>query len=271
MVQKTETQENELLQAQNVSVSLGGQRIVQDVSFSLLSGQWLMLIGPNGAGKSTLIGALSGAVPFQGRITVCGKDARHYKSRELARRLGVLAQNHAVGYGFTVEEVIRMGLYSQKQRLFSPFQKEETVPFAGAEEKVRQAAEATGLTSLLSHSVLTLSGGEVQRTFLAQLFVQDPQILLLDEPANHLDLVYQKQLFSLVSEWLKQPGRAVLSVVHDLTIARYYGTHALLLTQGKQVSCGPVGQVMTPEALQQVFSLDVFDWMKTMYGQWMEK
>ncbi|MFQ9449137.1 MAG: ATP-binding cassette domain-containing protein [Christensenellales bacterium] len=76
-------------------------------------------------------------------------------------------------------------------------------------------------------SVLTLSGGELQRTFLAQVFAQNPQILILDEPANHLDLIYQKHIFSLIETWLRQPGRAVVSVVHDLSLARKYGTHAV--------------------------------------------
>ena len=117
-------------------------------------------------------------------------------------------------------------------------------------------------------SVLTLSGGELQRVFLAQLFAQAPQILLLDEPANHLDLVYQKQIFSLIREWLAQPGRAVLSVVHDLSLARAYGTHAVLMQHGRCVSQGPLDRVLTPENLQQVYGMDVYGWMQDMLKKW---
>jgi iron complex transport system ATP-binding protein len=85
--------------------------------------------------------------------------------------------------------------------------------------KVEEALERTGLTSFRTHSVLTLSGGELQRTFLAQLLAQDPKLLILDEPTNHLDLFYQNQIFALIHEWLK--GRAgPPSDVHDLNLAK---------------------------------------------------
>ena len=118
--------------------------------------------------------------------------------------------------------------------------------------------------------MLTLSGGEMQRVFLAQVFAQNPQVLILDEPANHLDLKYQQHIFSLIQEWLKQPGRAVLSVVHDLSLARRYGTHAILLDHGKTVSQGTISDVMTPENLKQVYGMDVYAWMRDMLSQWQD-
>ena len=117
---------------------------------------------------------------------------------------------------------------------------------------------------------MTLSGGELQRTFLAQLFAQKTKLLILDEPTNHLDLVYQKQVFGLISDWLKTPGRAVVSVVHDLSLARAYGTEAILLHNGKVVSYGPARQTLSPETLNSVYSMDVFAWMRTMLEQWQE-
>ena len=128
----------------------------------------------------------------------------------------------------------------------------------------------TGLAELRHASMLTLSGGETQRVFLAQVFAQDPQVLILDEPANHLDLKYQKHIFSLIREWLKEPGRAVLSVVHDLSLARRYGTHAILMDQGKSVSRGPIGEVMTSGNLEQVYGMNVYEWMQEMLSQWQE-
>ena len=126
----------------------------------------------------------------------------------------------------------------------------------------------TGLTGLRRASMLTLSGGEMQRAFLAQVFAQDPQVLILDEPANHLDLNYQQQIFSLIRDWLKQPGRAVLSVVHDLSLARRYGTHALLLDRGQCVASGAIGDVMTPEHLNGVYGMDVAAWLRELLSQW---
>ena len=133
---------------------------------------------------------------------------------------------------------------------------------------VDNALEAAGLKHLENKSILHLSGGEVQRTFLAQLFAQNPDIMILDEPANHLDLVYQKQVFELIRNWLKTPGRAVISVVHDLSLAKAYGTHCLLLDHGRTAASGSIEDVLNPENLAGVYQMDVYGWMKKMLGQW---
>ena len=250
-----------MLSAENVTVRYGDYVVVDGVSFSLKEGQWLMLAGPNGAGKSTLIHAISQGAPYSGTIRLGGKNIRSYKPVQLAKQLGVLAQHNNVGYSYTVEEVVSLGRYAHSRGFFSA--KDDA-----GEQRVENALKLTGLESLRNQSVLTLSGGELQRTFLAQVFAQDPQILILDEPANHLDLVYQKHIFSLIREWLKQPGRAVVSVVHDLSLARRYGTHAVLMHKGKCISQGTISDVLTPANLERVYDMDVYAWMQEMLGQW---
>ena len=126
----------------------------------------------------------------------------------------------------------------------------------------------TGMTALRRASVLTLSGGELQRAFLAQVFAQNPRLLILDEPANHLDLVYQKQIFSLIGQWLREPGRAVLSIVHDLSLALRYGTHATLLDGGRCVAQGTAREALAPEHLEKVYGMDVRGWMRELLGEW---
>ena len=110
----------------------------------------------------------------------------------------------------------------------------------------------------------------MQRVFLAQVFAQNPQVLILDEPANHLDMKYQQHIFTLIQKWLKEPGRAVLSVVHDLSLARRYGSHAVLMDHGRSISQGRIGEVMTPENLQRVYGMNVYAWMREMLSQWQE-
>ena len=248
-----------MLSVQHVSVRYGERTVVSDLSFSLREGQWLMLVGPNGAGKSTLIEAVSQGVRYTGDILLEGRDIRAYRPAQLARRLGVLAQRNAVGYAYTVEEVVSLGRYAYG--------------FPGARgddgrAQVEQALALTGLTGLRRASVLTLSGGELQRTFLAQVFAQNPRLLLLDEPANHLDLVYQKHIFSLIGQWLREPGRAVMSVVHDLSLARRYGTHAVLMDSGRCAAQGAIGDVLTPDRLEAVYGMDVYGFMRDMLAQW---
>ena len=133
---------------------------------------------------------------------------------------------------------------------------------------MEHALEVTGMKEQRDQSVLTLSGGELQRTFLAQVFAQEPRILLLDEPTNHLDLIYQKQIFALIRDWLKSPGRAVISVVHDLSMAKAYGTHAVLLDRGRTVAAGKVEDVFRPEHLDPVYGMNVSEWMKELLSVW---
>ena len=250
-----------MLQGNHITVRYGGFTAVDDLSFHLSEGQWLMLAGPNGAGKSTLIEAIAQGVPYTGSIQWEGNDARSLKPAQLARRIGVLSQKNTVGYAYTVEEVVGLGRYAYKAGFLSG--RDE-----GGKAQVEQALALTGLTELRRASMLTLSGGETQRVFLAQVFAQNPQALILDEPANHLDLKYQQHIFSLIQDWLKQPGRAVLSVVHDLSLARRFGTHAVLMDHGKCVSQGAVNDVLTPDSLRAVYDMDVYGWMREMLGQW---
>ena len=250
-----------MLRAQNITVRFGDFTAVNGLSLSLEEGQWLMLVGPNGAGKSTLLEALAQGLRYDGTILLESRDIRAYKPTQLARMIGVLSQQHAVGYGYTVEEIVRLGRYAHRGGFLTGRDDDDS-------ERVEEALRLTGMEALRHASVLTLSGGELQRAFLAQAFAQDPKMLLLDEPANHLDLPYQKHIFSLIDTWRRQPGRAVISVVHDLSLARKYGTHALLMNRGQCVAQGPLQSVLTPDHLQGVYDMDVYGWMRDLLNQW---
>lgn len=250
-----------MLEIKGVSVDYGGKKILSDISFSLEAGQWLMIAGPNGAGKSTIVKAISQGCPYSGKILIDGADASKIKAADLARRLGVLSQNHEVTYSFSVREVVSLGRYPYSKSAFSSETSED-------KERIEAAIQATGLAELSDRSVLALSGGELQRTFLAQLFAQDPKVIVLDEPTNNLDLVYQKQIFELIEQWLKQEERAVISIVHDLSLARLYGTDALLLNHGKIVASGEPENVISEKYLSSVYSMDVVGYMRTVLSAW---
>jgi len=252
-----------MLSVQHLTVRYGDLTVLNDVSFALEAGQWLMVAGPNGAGKSTLVHAISKGVPYRGEVWVQGRNIKDMRSFALAKAMGVLSQTHQVGYAFTVEEVVNLGRYAHRKSRFA-FTDEQ------GEKKVHAALEMTGMLPLRRQSVLTLSGGELQRAFLAQVFAQDPNLILLDEPTNHLDLKYQQQMLALIQTWARQPGKAVISVVHDISLARAYGTHAMLLHQGELVAYGNNREVLSKENLQTVYAMDVHGWMREMLDQWKE-
>ncbi|MCR5296083.1 MAG: ABC transporter ATP-binding protein [Clostridiales bacterium] len=250
-----------MLNVSRLSVRYGTKAAVSDVSFQVAEGEWWMIVGPNGAGKSSLAGAISRAVPFTGETFLDKREIRGYKSREFAQKVGMLSQNNANTYAFTVDEVVSMGRYAWHGGYFGAGD-------LSGKAKIQEAIDLTGLQEMRNRSMLTLSGGETQRVFLAQVLAQDPKLLILDEPANHLDLPFQKQFFDMVQEWLKQPGRAVITVMHDLTLAKKYGTHALLMNEGKAAAQGAAAEVLTRENLQAVYGMDVFGWMKELYTAW---
>ena len=250
-----------MLEVEGLTVSYGRLTIVNNVSFSVQPGQWLMIAGPNGAGKSTVINALAGGTAYKGKALLCGKDIKRYKPYERARVMGVLSQTNIVGYAFTAEEIIRLGRYAYAPGIFSRHTDED-------EASVEKAIEMTGLRPVLKQSALTLSGGESQRVFLAQILAQNPPLLLLDEPTNHLDLVYQKQIFTLLKGWLQTPGRAIVSVVHDLSLAMAFGTHALLLDGGQVQTFGPIREALDPGHINAVYHMDVLGWMRDLMSVW---
>ena len=249
-----------LLTVRDLTVRYGSFTALNNAAFTLSAGDWLMLVGPNGAGKSTLVNAVARGVPYTGEILWQGRDIRQLRPRELAREIGVLAQNHAVSYAFTVREIVRMGRYAHSAGFFGGD--------PDGAERVEEALTLTGLSAFAERSVQALSGGELQRVFLAQLFAQDPKLLILDEPTNHLDLIYQKQIFALIEDWRRREGRAVISVVHDLSLARAYGTRALLLSDGVQAAAGTPEEVFAPSVLNAVYGMDVAGWMRDLLGCW---
>ena len=121
-----------------------------------------------------------------------------------------------------------------------------------------------------TRAVRSLSGGEKVKLQIAALLLRGADWLLLDEPTNHLDLIYQKQIFALIGQWLQTPGRAVVSVVHDLSLARAFGTDALLMDSGRKIALGRANDVLTPANLDRVYGMDVAAWMRGLYRQWAE-
>jgi iron complex transport system ATP-binding protein len=255
-----------ILEAKDISVDMGGAHVLRDVSFSVDDNQWLMIIGPNGAGKTTLLNCITNGAPCKGVIKLGGVDIKTLKPRELARHVGFLTQMRHVEYDFTVEEVVSLGRYAHDRRSVFGFGGSKS-----SHEKSRlaisDALRLTGLSDMRNHSALTLSGGEIQRMFLAQALAQSPRLLLLDEPSTHLDPAYQKKIFTIVREWMRLPGRAVISVSHDIFVAKHYADDVLLLKQGELLARGP-GNVFNEQTLKLAYDMDVYGWIKELCETW---
>ena len=249
------------IEAKDLGVCRNGQTLISGVSFTLQAGDWLCVAGPNGAGKSTLLKALIGEWPHTGLLSLDAQPLSGFRPRERARLLGMMGQASFGQFSFTVEEVVRMGRYPYRQGFLHGGDPDEA-------EAVERALEDAGLTGLRNRSVLTLSGGEQQRCALAQALCHQPHVLMLDEPSNHLDLNYQKELYAITDSWRQRTGRAVITVLHDLSAARRYASQALVLTDGCPLACGPPDEALSDDALRDAWQMDVSAWMREMAGVW---
>jgi iron complex transport system ATP-binding protein len=237
-------QESVLLELSTVCLRFGAKQVLHNISFSLQKGEFVGIIGPNGAGKSSLLRLIQGALSAQsGQILLKQRDISCFGTAELARTLAVVSQTTAPLFALTVEQVASMGLLPHK----SWFELNSSYDRA----QVKLALQKTGLSHKSSDVVDTLSGGELQRLYIARALVQQPALLLLDEPTNHLDVQYQHQILQLV----KALGIPLLACLHDLNLAAMYCDKLLLLHQGRQVAFGSVAEVLQPELMAQVFGL----------------
>ncbi len=233
-----------MLKLSAVSLQLAATTVLQDISFSLHHNEFIGVIGPNGAGKTSLLRLIQRAVsPSAGQIFLQKKDLEHYSTAELARTVAVVCQSALPLFALSVEQVASMGLLPHK----SWFEQNNSHDLA----RVGRALAKVGLADKAQQQVDTLSGGELQRLFIARALVQQPGLLLLDEPTNHLDVKYQHQVLQLVRT-LAVP---TLACLHDLNLAALYCDKLLLLHQGCQVRFGTPQQVLQADVLQQVFGL----------------
>ena len=252
-----------VLKIENIFCGYGREDVVKDVSLTVSTGEILSVIGPNGCGKTTLLRAAAGLLPIRsGGVYLDGKSVTEMSHKERARRIALLSQTGTGGdyFDYTVAETVAMGRYAHRDGIFSEASKED-------DEAVRRCTEDAGLTGLETESITRLSGGQLQRVFLARAFAQEPDILFLDEPANHLDLKYVSGLISLLKKWAAA-GRSVIGVFHDPGLAAAVSDRIMLMDKGQTVLCGSPKEVLTSEKMNEVFETDVEAYMKKVTEIW---
>lgn len=236
-----------MLNVVHVSGGYEDKQIVNDVSFSVKKGRMLGILGPNGSGKSTLLKMMSGTLPvMHGDIYIDGQLQKTYKQKALARKMAVLPQLHAHAFSHTVRETVALGRYPHQTGLFSQWSEAD-------EAATEQAMRQTGIAHYRDTSLDYLSGGEQQRTFIAQALAQQAEILLLDEPTNHLDLEHQRQMMDMLKAEVVARGLTVVSIFHDMNLAALYCDELLLLENGRVRAYGAPAEVLTEDEIADVY------------------
>jgi len=236
------------LRGENLTLGYGKKTVARDLHVTIPEGHFTAIIGPNGCGKSTLLRTLSRLMtPLQGSVWLDGEEIQRFKSKEVARRIGLLAQNATTPGDITVQELVARGRYPH-QPLFTRWRKED-------EEAVTRAMQATGITDLAQQSVDTLSGGQRQRAWIAMVLAQETAIMLLDEPTTWLDISHQIDLLELLSELNRSRDYTLAAVLHDLNQACRYATHLIALRDGKIVAEGAPKAIVTPDLIERIYGM----------------
>ncbi len=243
-----------MLEAINITVSVGAKKLLQDVCFRSCPGELTIIIGPNGAGKSTLLKCLTGdQKPSEGAVMLDGTSIWSVPAVELASRRAVLPQSSQLHFPFSVEEVVRLGLVSGSHGLSA----------RQLRPRVLEALERVGLTSCLNRYYQELSGGEKQRVHLARVLCQvwDPKqngranYLFLDEPTASLDLKHQIDVLETGRKYAEEGG-GVIAVLHDIDLACVFADKLFVLNHGNLVAHGTPQDVVTTDLLHSVYHLD---------------
>jgi iron complex transport system ATP-binding protein len=232
--------------------------VLDALSLEVPRGQLLGVIGPNGAGKSTVMRLATGLLaPQRGRVTIGDREVTKIPPRELARTVAAVTQEEALEFPFTALEVVLMGRTAR----LGPLGFERAEDVAAAE----QAMAATGVGQLAARPLHALSGGERKRVLLARALAQDPELLVLDEPAAALDIHHQIAIFDLLAERHRR-GVTVIVVVHDLNLAAAYCERLLLLRSGAPALAGTVEEILTYQRVKEVFGVEVYVGVNELTG-----
>jgi len=254
-----------MLEIRDLTLAYGERVALRDVSLSLARGELLGVVGPNASGKSSLIRAITNVItPRRGEVRLDGSPVRGLSQRELALRVAVVPQNPTLPEAFTALEVVLMGRTPHLGLL----QSEGRADWAA----VRRALEETDAWELAERRIGELSGGEKQRVVVARALAQEAPLLLLDEPTAHLDVGHQAAVLELVQRLCCSNGvdgrpRAVLAVVHDLTLAAQYCDRLVMLSEGRLVADGPPHEVLSPQVLSSVYRTQVVVFTHPLTGR----
>jgi iron complex transport system ATP-binding protein len=237
------------LAARGVTLSYERAVVLEGLDLEVASGTVTTLIGANGSGKSTILKAFGRLLaPTAGHVEIDGAPVRSLSGKAVARRLAILPQKPLTPSATTVRDLVSRGRHPH-QSLLTPW----TAADASA---VDEALAATGLVELAGRDVGTLSGGQLQRAWLALVLAQQAETILLDEPTTFLDLSHQLDILRLVRSINRSRGATVVMVLHDLTLAARYSDRLVVIGRGRVLADGAPWDVLTPEVLRDAFDLD---------------
>lgn len=237
-----------LARLRGVTARYDGITALDLIDLDLPEGKITALCGPNGSGKSTALRVLRGLHGAEaGEVEVAGRPIRDWTPRDLAKAVAMLSQSPDAPPELTVQDLVRLGRFAHRRR-FAGRSREDL-------EACNRALAATEMTELAERPIGRLSGGQLQRAWIAMIIAQDAPRIFLDEPTNHLDVAHAFEVLELVRRLNATEGRSVVLVLHDLNMAMRYSDHLVLFDAGRVVASGPTRDVLSEERVAEVFGI----------------
>lgn len=239
-----------IISINNLHFKYNKKNILNDIDVDIYKGTFLSIIGPNGSGKTTFLKNIVNILsPSKGSIDIYNKNIKTFKYKELAKKLAVVHQNTNISFNFSVKDIVMMGRFPYLNR----FQSESKADY----DIVEKAMKDTGIYELKDRKAENISGGEMQRVMIARALVQEPEILILDEPTSSLDLKYQVGILDICKRLNKGKNLTVVCILHDINLASRYSDSIILLKNGEIHSIDTPDKVVTSKNIKEVYDIDV--------------
>lgn len=239
---------DELLRIEDLRISFGDFEALHGINFTLPKGLLVGLIGPNGCGKSTMMKCISKLhTDWTGSITIDGATTDKMKAMDIAKMVANVPAEPGPTFGMSLMDLVMLGRYPFVNRVWWESPDDEKV--------VREALRTFGLDHYRRKQVSLLSSGEKQRALIAKAYVQEPKLMLVDEPTSHLDMKYKLE----VMEYLQKMARndmTILVAEHDISLMARYCDICIIMKKGNIVTIGDPKKVITEDLIREVYEVD---------------
>ncbi|MDR1949133.1 MAG: ABC transporter ATP-binding protein [Spirochaetaceae bacterium] len=250
-----------MLEIKNLYSGYQGTDVIRDITLKADRGEVLCIVGPNGCGKTTLLKSIAHIIPYRGLITIDSREVSSFTRKNLAKKIALLGQTSELYFPYSIYDTVALGRYAHSEGFLRGLSKEDDV-------LIRDIIKKLELYDEKDRMISELSGGQLQRVFLARTLVQNPDLILLDEPTNHLDLKHQVELLHYLTNWAKENNKTVIGVLHDLNLVHHFGDTVAVMDKGKLTSAGKPEAVLDGETLRKTYGMDIRQFMLESLENW---
>lgn len=236
------------MEIESLSKSFGKKPILKEIDLTIQKGKLTAFIGPNGAGKSTLFACMSRLIDAEsGHIYLEGQELKSIKSRELAQKLAILKQMNHLNMQISVRELIAFGRFPYSKGQLTQTDK----------VKIQTSIEQLGMQDLADENIQNLSGGQLQRAYIAMILAQDTDYILLDEPLNNLDMNFALQMMQLLQSLVRDYGKTIVIVLHDINFASSFADDIVAMKSGTIFAHDETAKIINEPVLNALYDMTI--------------